>query len=283
MPLKHVLGVDHVVVAVRDLDAAARAWAAIGFAMSPRGTHSPHLGTGNYTTAFGEDYLELLGVLTPTAENEPTRTALATRGEGLDRTAFTTDDAAAGVRELQGRGLAPVGPIHFGRPVDLPDGRKGEARFNVFRWPADRRPGGMGIFACEHLTRDMVWIPEIRTHANGARRIVRIEILTADPKGAADGMAGLIDQPASPTPDGWRVPSGDRRAGFLFYDKAGFERLYPAAVRDGAPAEGAVALVLGTEDIARASAASGGVAHGSGQVSVPARRATGVIVGFVPV
>ena len=26
MPLKHILGVDHVVVTVRDLDAAARAW-----------------------------------------------------------------------------------------------------------------------------------------------------------------------------------------------------------------------------------------------------------------
>lgn len=282
MALKHIVGVDHVVVAVRDLDAAAKAWAAIGFTMSPRGTHSAHLGTGNYTTAFDEDYLELLGVVTPTERNEPTRAALEQRGEGLERTAFTTDDAAAGVEELRSRGLVPLGPIDFGRPVDLPNGGTGEAKFRVFRWPNDQNPGGMHIFACQHLTRDMVWIPEIQVQANGAKRIARIEILTADPAAAAAKMAGLIDRPAQPTPDGWRVPSGGRRADFLFYDRATFERLYPAVVRAGAPADGAVALVLGTADMARAAAASGGIAHGTDQVSVPAGRANGVIVSFVP-
>ena len=31
MPLKHILGADHVVVTVRDLDASARAWGLLGF------------------------------------------------------------------------------------------------------------------------------------------------------------------------------------------------------------------------------------------------------------
>ncbi|MCC7347062.1 MAG: VOC family protein, partial [Variibacter sp.] len=53
MPLKHILGVDHVVVTVRDLDAAAEQWRRLGFTMSPRGTHSPIMGTGNYTIMFG--------------------------------------------------------------------------------------------------------------------------------------------------------------------------------------------------------------------------------------
>ena len=139
MPLKHILGADHVVVTVRDLDAAAKGWGRIGFTMSPRGTHSPHLGTGNYTTMFGEDYLELLGVLTETDQNKPTRDFLAKR-EGIERTAFTTDDAAAGAAELKARGLEPLGPVHFGRPVDLPGGGTGEAKFNVFRWPLDQNP-----------------------------------------------------------------------------------------------------------------------------------------------
>lgn len=281
MPLKHILGADHVVVTVRDLDAAAKAWAGIGFTMSPRGTHSPHLGTGNYTTMFGEDYLELLGVLTETDQNKPTRDFLAKR-EGIERTAFTTDDAAAGAAELKARGLEPIGPVHFGRPVDLPGGGTGEAKFNVFRWPLDQNPGGMRIFACQHLTRDTVWIPEIMTHANGAKRIARIEILTSDPKAAAQKMAGLIDEPATETPDGWRVPSGGKRADFRFYDAKTFETLYPAAVREGAATEGAVALVIATDDLAKAKAASGGIAHGEETVSVPAKLANGVIVSFVP-
>ena len=281
MPLKHILGADHVVVTVRDLDAAAKAWEGIGFTMSPRGTHSPHLGTGNYTTMFADDYLELLGVLTETDQNKPTRDFLAKR-EGIERTAFTTDDAAAGAAELKARGLEPLGPVHFGRPVDLPGGRTGEAKFNVFRWPLDQNPGGMRIFACQHLTRDTVWIPEIMTHANGAKRIARIEILTADPKAAAEKMAGLIDEPATETPDGWHVPSGGKRAEFRFYDAKTFTGLYPAAVREGAAAEGAVALVIATDDLAKAKAASGGIAHGEETVSVPAARVNGVIVSFVP-
>lgn len=281
MPLKHILGADHVVVTVRDLDAAARAWERIGFSMSPRGTHSPLLGTGNYTTMFADDYLELLGVLAETDQNKPTRDFLARR-EGIERTAFTTDDAAAGAEELKSRGLVPLGPVHFGRPVDLPGGGTGEAKFNVFRWPLDQNPGGMRIFACQHLTRETVWIPELMTHANGATRIARIEILTADPKAAALKMAGLIDEPATETPDGWRVPSGGKRADFRFYDAKTFEAAYPAAVREGAASEGAVALVIATDDLAKAAAASGGLAHGEETVSVPASRASGVIVSFVP-
>lgn len=282
MPLKHILGLDHVVVTVRDLDAAAEQWRGLGFTVSPRGTHSPHLGTGNYTIMFGEDYLELLGVLTPTDQNAPTRDYLAKR-EGLERAAFTTDEAAAGAAELKARGLAPLGPVHFGRPVDLPGGGTGEARFNVFRWPLDQNPGGLRIFACQHLTRETVWIPELQNHANGAASIVRVEVLAEDPQAAAAHLSNLIEEPMRQDGDGWLVPSGGRRAYFLFYDAAGFAARYPDAVREGGASEGAAAVVLATGDIAGAKAALGGkaVAHGAA-LSVPASAANGVVLSFLP-
>src|SRR6185503_3770432 len=112
MPMKSILGVDHVVVTVRDLDAAAAQWKRLGFTVSPRGTHSPQMGTANYTIMFGEDYLELLGVLHETENSKPTRDYLARR-EGIERTAFTTDDAAAGAADLKERGFVPLGPTHF--------------------------------------------------------------------------------------------------------------------------------------------------------------------------
>jgi catechol 2,3-dioxygenase-like lactoylglutathione lyase family enzyme len=282
MPLEHILGVDHVVVTVRDLDAAAAQWKKLGFTVSPRGTHSPQMGTGNYTIMFGEDYVELLGVLHDTDQNRPTRDLLAKR-EGIERTAFTTDDAAAGAAEIEARGFEPLGPTHFGRPVDLPGGGKTEAKFNVFRWPLAESPGGMRIFACQHLTRDAVWIPELQTHQNGAARIVRIEILSANPKAAADHLGRLIDQPASPSGDAWRVPSGGKHADFLFYDAAAFAKRYPDAVRKGGAPEGAAALAIGTSDVAAAAKTLGslGIAH-DGAVSVPAAAANGVVVSFVP-
>jgi hypothetical protein len=280
MPLKHILGADHVVVTVRDLDAAAAQWKKLGFTVSPRGTHSPQMGTGNYTIMFGEDYLELLGVLHETEQNKPTRELLARR-EGIERTAFTTDDAAAGAAELASRGLAPLGPVHFGRPVDLPSGQKSEAKFNVFRWPLSESPGGMRIFACQHLTRHTVWIPELQKHANGATRIVAIEILSADPKRAAAHMSRLIDEPAASVDGGWQVHSGGTRADFVFYDAAIFAKRYPEAVRAGAAPEGAAALVIATSDLAAATKALGdlGVAHHN-MVSVPATAANGVVVSF---
>lgn len=282
MPLKHILGLDHVVATVRDLDAAARQWQSLGFTVSPRGTHSPILGTGNYTIMFGDDYVELLGVLNETEQNAPTREYLKNR-EGIERAAFTTDDAAAGAAELKGRGLEALGPVHFGRPVDLPNGGTGEARFNVFRWPLDQSPGGLRIFACQHLTRETVWIPELQSHANGATRIIRLEVLASDPKAAAEHLSRLIDEPATPAEDAWRVPSGGKRAEFLFYDAAGFARRYPDAVRAGAAPGGATAIVLATSDLAGAAKALGplAVSH-DGAVSAPASAANGVIVSFLP-
>lgn len=280
MPLKHILGADHVVVTVRDLDAAAAQWKKLGFTVSPRGTHSPQMGSANYTIMFGEDYLELLGVLHDTDQNKPTRDFLAKR-EGIERTAFTTDDAAAGAAELKARGLAPLGPVHFGRPVDLPNGQTGEAKFNVFRWPLSESPGGMRIFACQHLTRNTVWIPELQQHANRATRLASIEILSADPKQAAEHLSRLIDEPVSSADGIFRVHSGGKRADFLFYDATAFARRYPDAARAGAASDGAVALVIGTSDLAAATTALGanGIAHHH-MVSVPAKAANGVIVSF---
>ena len=279
MPLAHIQGVDHVVVAVRDLDAAAQQWGGLGFTVSPRGTHSPQMGTANYTIMLGEDYLELIGVIAETEHNAATRALLAER-EGIERTAFTTDDAAAGAAEIKARGLEPLGPVHFGRPVTLPGGRPSEARFNVFRWPLSEHPAGIRIFACEHLTRETVWISELQRHANGAARINRIELVSANPRGAAEHLGRLIDMPPTAADGGWRVASGAGRADFLFLDPPAFVSLYPDAVRRGAPSEGAVALVLGTHDLAGAGARlRQAVAH-AGRLSVPGERANGVIVGF---
>jgi hypothetical protein len=58
-----MLRIDHVVLAVRDLDAsAARLWDAHGLRFAPGGRH-PQWGTGNMIAPLGRDYIELLGVV----------------------------------------------------------------------------------------------------------------------------------------------------------------------------------------------------------------------------
>jgi len=280
MSLKHIFGLDHVFLAVRNLEAAAAGWRRLGFTVSPYGAHSAHLGSANHTIVLEDDYIELLGILTETEHSRPTIDFLKSR-EGVARVAFTTDDAVGGAAELRGRGIEPIGPVSFSRPVDLPDGGRTEARFTVFRWPLGERPGGVQIFACQHFTRDAVWIPALQEHANGASGIVRVEYLVRDPKAEAEHMVRLIDEPATETADGYVVKSGGKRASFLFYDAATFARRYPEAARAGAAQEGVAALVLATSDVAKARAVAGALTHGDGAV-IPANLANGTVLGFVP-
>jgi catechol 2,3-dioxygenase-like lactoylglutathione lyase family enzyme len=279
MAFTHILGLDHVVVAVRNLDAAEAAWKRLGFTVSPRGTHSAYLGSANHTIVFGDDYIELLGIIKETEHNQPTVTFLKGR-EGIERTAFATDNAAAGVAELKARGLEGAGPLSFGRPVDLPRGGRSEAKFNIFTWPLNQAPAGLRIFACQHLTRDKVWIPELQKHANGAQRLVRVEIVARAPKDAAAQLSRMIDQPVELAGDGFRVASGGRSAVFEFYDTTALARRYPDTVRNGAVKDGAVAIAIATDDLAKARTLPGAAAHG-GAVSLPAASATGVIISFV--
>jgi len=280
--LEHVIGLDHAVVAVRDLDAAAHDWQALGFTLSPRGTHSAHLGTGNHTIMFEDDYLELLGVLAVTAHNAPTRAFLAQR-EGVERAAFTARDAAAGVAELQARGIAATGPTRFGRPVTLPDGRVGEASFATFNWPLDARPGGMRLFACQHFTRDTVWIPALQRHANGACGLMRLEMLATDPQAAARELGRLFDREPQALPDGaWRVPSGPGRADFELMNRATLAQRHPGADPGGLADEGVAAIVLRVGDLAttRAALAALPCTVSTGEIVAPAALAHGVMLVF---
>jgi hypothetical protein len=281
MALKHIVGLDHIVVLVRDLDAAAENWRRLGFTLAPRGTHSAHMGTGNHTMMLGPDYLELIGVLTETPHNAPSRALLERRGEGIERAALTTTDAAAGVEEIRARGLAGNGPIDFGRPVTLPDGSMTEAKFRVFQWPIEEAPAGLRIFACQHLTREAVWLPELQRHANGAKRIARVEIATANPRRDAEHMARLLDQVVRDEADGaLRVPTGGDRGSFVFLTRAALASRYPGV--QGLPAEGAASLVLVTEDVdATARSARPAAIRIRDAVCVPPASANGVLLVFV--
>src|SRR6201999_4570445 len=190
--LKNVIGVDHAVVMAKDLDKAAETWRQLGFTISPRGTHSAHMGTGNYTMMLDPDYIELLGVLTPTEHNAPARAMLEKR-EGIERVAFTAIDSAAGAEEIRTRGFTPVGPTDFERPVTMPDGRLSSAKFRTFQWPWTEAPAGMRIFACQHKTRDTVWIPELMRHANGAKRLKQVLLVAPDPAKEAAHLSRLTD------------------------------------------------------------------------------------------
>ncbi|KJC60765.1 hypothetical protein UP10_11015 [Bradyrhizobium sp. LTSPM299] len=282
MALKNVIGIDHAVVMVKDLDKAAENYKRLGFTVSPRGTHSAHMGSGNYTIMFDPDYMELLGVLTPTEHNAPARASLESRGEGIERIAFTAVDSAAGAEEIRARGYTPVGPTDFERPVTLPNGTISAAKFRTFQWPTAEAPGGVRIFACQHKTRETVWIPELMTHANGAKRLKQVLIVSPEPAADAAQLSKMIDNATRNDADGAiAVPSGGDRADFVFLTKDQLGKRYPGVSLAGLPDRGGAGLVIAA-DLAATEKALGatGVKSGS-SICVPPAAGNGTLLAFV--
>lgn len=281
MALKNVIGIDHAVVMVQDLDRAAENYRQLGFTLSPRGTHSAHMGTGNYTIMFDPDYMELLGVLVPTEHNAPARAFVERHGEGIERIAFTAIDSAAGAEEIRARGLTPIGPTDFERPVTLPDGTVAAAKFRTFMWPTAEAPGGVRIFACQHKTRETMWIPELMTHANAAKRISKALIATPEPAKEAAHLARLIDR--EPRADGAvTVASGGDRADFVYLTLEQLGKRYPGVPLAGLSERGGAALVLVSGDLAATEKALGSAGIRSGAaIVVPPAKANGTLLAFI--
>jgi hypothetical protein len=279
--LKNVIGIDHAVVMVRDLDKAAENWKRLGFTVSPRGTHSAHMGSGNYTIMLDPDYIELLGVLSPTEHNAPARAFLEKR-EGIERVAFTAVDSAAGAEEIRARGYAPIGPTDFERPVTMPDGSLSSAKFRTFQWPVAEAPGGMRIFACQHKTRETVWIPELMKHTNGAKRLKQVLLVAPEPAKEAAHLSRMIDRDARTEADGaTAVPSGPGRADFVFLMRDRLAKRYPGVPLAGLPERGCAGLVIAA-DLMAAERALGSAGIRSGEtICVPPAGGNGTLLAFV--
>jgi hypothetical protein len=225
----------------------------------------------------------LLGILVETDHNAPTRAFLAGRGEGIERIAFTAVDSAAGAEEIRARGYEPVGPVDFERPVTMPDGSLSAAKFRIFQWPIAEAPGGLRIFACQHKTRETVWIPELMKHANRAKRLKQALVVSPEPAKDAAHLARMIDRDVRAEPDGAvAVPSGSDRADFVFLTKDQLSRRYPGVSLAGLPERGGTGLVLVTGDLAAAEMAVGSAGTRSGEaVCVAPAAANGTLLAFV--
>jgi len=277
-----ITGIDHVVILVRDLDAAAERYRKLGFTLTPRGTHSPHMGTGNYCIMFRTDYVELLGVIAPTEHNAPWRDRLQA-GEGLKSAALASEDAAACQAHFAGLKLSPSAALDFGRPVEMPDGSR-DAKFRIVRLPDDAVPG-LGLFVCQHFTRDLVWIPAYQRHANAVLGLGAIVVASTNPAATAAPYARIFG--TGPRMDEWgdiHVAAGQGR-GFRFISPDRVKVLY----RGAAAPQGDVyvaAVEMWTEATGRAAAAiaRGGLPHDrpdDGRVRVRAGNACGVVIDFV--
>ena len=181
-----IAGLDHVVIAVRDLDGARDTFARMGFILAPRGLHST--GSANHNIMFGRDYVELLAV--PNANPlQAYYHDFLRRHEGLAALALTGTDAAAARPVLSEQGFEPSGARDFSREVNE-GSRTGTARFRLTNIAPHATPGAMN-FICQHFTPELVWLPELQRHANGATGIAAVAFV-ADKVAYLAGIYGRL-------------------------------------------------------------------------------------------
>jgi len=173
-----IANLDHVILAVADLDDATRTYARLlGRAPSWRGEH-PGSGTANTLFRLGNTYVELL---TPAGEGS-IAAVLRQRleaGEGVFALAFGTDDADACRTRLEAGGLEPA-PVQSGLGRDTESGAFREWR-NVMLPPARTR--GVPMFAIEHTSH-----PDL--------------LPLVEPLGAAEAAVDALDHVVFRTSDG---------------------------------------------------------------------------------
>jgi catechol 2,3-dioxygenase-like lactoylglutathione lyase family enzyme len=180
---------DHLVVLVRDLDAAVRDYARLGFAVTPGGEHADGL-TRNALIPFEDGtYLELVTFVDPEdpRDNIWGWRPFLSSGGGLIDYCVASDDLEADVRRLGGAGFVVDGPADGGRR--LPDGTR-------IRWRVARilQEGRLLPFLIEDLTPRSSRVPggALAEHPNGATGIARLELVAADAEKATMNLSALV-------------------------------------------------------------------------------------------
>jgi catechol 2,3-dioxygenase-like lactoylglutathione lyase family enzyme len=173
---------DHVILAVRDLEAATATWSRLlGRRPSWIGEHG---GAGSRNTLFRLEntYLELLAPSGPGAVGDALRAWLDARGEGPLGLAFGTDDAEACRAAFAARGLAP-GAVEKGLGRDVESGAFRE----WLRVPLPlERTRGVLLFAIEHRSPAEL-LPPAGASADEAGTVHALDhavVQTRDPEAA---------------------------------------------------------------------------------------------------
>ena len=175
---------DHVVIAVADLEQAMADYRQLGFTVYPGGVH--HGGVSHNALVIFADgsYFELIAYR-QAAPDVRWWQVLSRAGEGLVDFALLPEDVEGDLAAARQRGLALNGPIAGGRL------RLDGARLN---WQIVRPVTTDLPFWCGDVTPRELRVPvgDMRAHANGVTGIASVSVAVGDGAASAGRYAALV-------------------------------------------------------------------------------------------
>ncbi len=182
-------GIDHFVIAVRELDAAIAHFTDAGFTVVRGGRHN--IGTHNGLIAFSDGaYIELIAFLNP-VPGHPWHAALQ-KGGGVVDFCMQTDDLAGDVELLRRAGATLGDPLPMTR--DRPDGYRLAWVLSI---PAPPFAGQVPFLIKDETRRDER-VPRERAHRNEASGIESVTVAVENVAAASRFYARVLGGPGAP-------------------------------------------------------------------------------------
>ena len=194
-------GIDHLVLACRDLGATAETYRRLGFQVGARNRHP--WGTENHIVQLQGSFLELIGLgegftpPPPEAETFPFAGFLSGflgRREGLAMLVLESRDAAADYGRFAGQGIG-IGsaPFRFGRTGRRPDGTETEVAFSL-AFARSRLIREAGFFVCQQHFPENFWNPAFQAHPNTAVSVLGAVMVADNPAQHAEFLSGVAGE-----------------------------------------------------------------------------------------
>lgn len=182
-------GLDHIVHAVRDLDAAAETYRRAGFTVGARNRHP--WGTHNRIVQLKNCYIEILAVAEPEkiaphgdrsfSFGAFNRDFLASR-EGFSMLILNSRDARDDARSFEAAGIGGFEVFDFAREGAKPDGTPVRLAFSLV-FASDAASPNVRFAACQHHFPENFWDPAFQIHANGASIVPGVAMVADNPTG----------------------------------------------------------------------------------------------------
>jgi hypothetical protein len=180
-------GLDHIVHAVRDLDAAGEAYARLGFTVGARNKHP--WGTHNRIVQFPGVFIELLTIGEPERIPGPRSRSISfgaftrdflSRGEGLSMLVLEGKGAAKDAEAFRAAGIGDFDVFDFEREGKRPDGSAVKVAFSL-AFASDRQAPDTGFFTCQQHYPENFWNAAFQKHANGVTGVAGVVFVAENP------------------------------------------------------------------------------------------------------